>query len=237
MKRFIISALCAASAVISGLAQDMFDSGDNNARFGVRVAWDLTSPANNIGKFTDEETGIVSNADLFSNGSGFSIGGFYDIPLWKNLYFEPGLSLYYNTFGINEIVGLDDMDMPLTIDGSVRNLGFRIPLLAGYRFDFTEDISMSFLTGPQLNIGLNCKMHINARNNVVSVSKSTSLYEGDGLHRLDLQWMFGVRFHYADNWFADLTGGIGMTNLINDKDADGMHLRRNTFSIGVGYLF
>ncbi len=239
MKRFILPAICAVFAVMSGFAQtDMFDSGDNTARFGVRLAWDLTSPANNIGHYYDENGNAAGNLDLFSNGSGFSVGGFYDIPLWKNLYFEPGLSLYYNTVGINDIVSADqDLSTPVVFNGSIRNWGFRIPLVAGFRFDFTDDISMSFFTGPQINVGLTCKAHLKAHTNIANVSASESMYKGDGLHRLDMQWLFGVRLHYADNWFADLTGGIGATNLLNSKELDGVHLRRNTFSVGVGYLF
>ena len=62
-------------------------------------------------------------------------------------------------------------------------------------------------------------------------------YYGNGWHRLDMQWLFGVRFHYQDNFFAELTGGPGMTNIMGGKDFKGDHLRRNVFSIGVGYIF
>ena len=217
MKKIVLM-IIAALAAISASAQYTNDV----ARLGVRFSWDLNSPA-----------ASKSYKQMMNNGSGFSIGGFYDIPLTENIYFEPGLSLSYNTFGLDEIVILDsDVDMPVGIDGSVRNFGFRVPLVAGYRFEFTEDIAVSFFTGPQFNIGLTSKMHYSG--NGVKVSQNN--YK-NGWTRFDMQWLFGLRLHYADNWMFELSGGPGITNLLTGDDYKGLHLRRNIVSIGVGYIF
>ncbi len=184
---------------------------------GVRVNWDLNSPSTSYNKY----------ANVYNNGSGFSVGAFYDIPLYRALYFEPGLSVFYNTFGIDDIVVGDNF--PYTMDGSLRNWGFRIPMIFGYRFDFTDDIAVSVVTGPQLNVGLSLKEH-------VGKYTSENLY-GNGWHRLDAQWLFGVKFHYQDNWFAEIMGGVGMTNMAGGSENKGQHFRRNTFTIGVGYMF
>lgn len=222
MKKTLLTiCLCLAAALGAG-AQDMFDAGDGNrARFGVKIAWDLTSPATNL----------LKNIDPYSNGSGFSAGAFYQIPLYKNLYFEPGLNYYYNTVLINyNLPEAMALGYPLPAEGSLRNSGFRIPFTFGYRFDFTSDISLSVFTGPQMNVGVTFKEHDKL------TKTSRSLYD-DGWHRVDAQWLFGVRFHYADNWIAEISGGAGMTNLLGGDKYNGDHFRRNTFSISVGYVF
>ena len=142
MKKIVL-VIIAALAAISASAQYTNDV----SRLGIRLSWDLNSPA--VSK---------EYKNMMNTGSGFSIGGFYDIPLTESIYFEPGLSLFYNTIGLDEIVAIDaDGEQTVSVDGSVRNFGFRVPLVAGYRFEFTEDIAVSFFTGPQFNIGLTSK--------------------------------------------------------------------------------
>ena len=54
------------------------------------------------------------------------------IPLTESIYFEPGLSLFYNTIGLDEIVAIDaDGEQTVSVDGSVRN--FRFPCSFGCR--------------------------------------------------------------------------------------------------------
>ena len=98
---------------------------------GVRVGLDISSAANGGG--------------YYSNKAGFSAGAVYNIPLWRNLYFEPGLSVFYNPFGTTSwdsyevsvpvisngqpVMGSDGKPLTETkeiayqIDGSIRNFG------------------------------------------------------------------------------------------------------------------
>lgn len=222
MKKLMIAFGLCCLAAMGASAQNLFDAGARNrSHFGVKVAWDLTSPATNLYK----------EALPYSNGSGFSAGAYYQMPLYKNLYFEPGLSYYYNTVVINyNIAEAKVLGYPLPPEGSLRNSGFRVPLSVGYRFDFTDDISLAVFTGPQLNLGVTLKQY----DKVLKTKKS--LYD-DGWRRFDAQWLFGVRFHYADNWFAEISGGVGMTNLLGGSQHGKNYFRRNTFSVSVGYQF
>ncbi len=72
----------------SGFAQDIFDAGEQDPYLGVRASLDITGVAGNISNIYD-----------FNNGVSFSVGAVYNITLFKNLYFEPGLSVFYNTAG------------------------------------------------------------------------------------------------------------------------------------------
>ncbi len=221
MKKITVLLLCIL-AITAAPVQAQED-----ARFGVRVSWDLNSPSTNLNDYVD----------VYGNGSGFSLGAFYDIPLYKSLYFEPGLSFFYNTIGIPDISVASSPSSSVLVSGSLRNVGFRVPLVAAYRFDFTDDIGLSVFTGPQLNVGLSMKAHLNLPDGLKGTVESSEQLYGEGWHRLDMQWLFGVRLHYADNFMAEISGGPGMTNLMGGKEYEGSHLRRNIFSIGVGYIF
>ncbi len=220
MKKLFLSAMGAMMLATSGFAQDIFDAGEQDPYLGVRASLDITGVAGNISNIYD-----------FNNGAGFSVGAVYNITLFKNLYFEPGLSVFYNTAGYDGF--MYDSNDEFGVKGSIRNFGFRIPLVAGYHFDFTEDMKVSVVTGPQMNIGLVGRNvgDIAIRNNMEHYSES--IY-GDGVRRFDLQWMFGAAFHYQ-KYYISLSGGVGLTNLLGGNDYKGFTARRNTFAITLGY--
>ena len=221
MKKILVTLICALALGASAASAQIEQEG-----LGIRAGWDLNSASTSFNK----------HGDIYTNGSGFSVGAFYDIPLYRALYFEPGLSVFYNTFGIDDItIGAEEFSGVL--NGSLRNWGFRVPLIFGYRFDFTDDIALSVITGPQVNIGLSLKEHLKAKGFGHEESGSSDNLYGNGWHRLDAQWLFGVRLHYQDNWVAEITGGVGMTNMLGGSEYDGQHFRRNTFSISLGYMF
>lgn len=235
IKTFVICAVLGGVVSASAASSYLFDNPENQAYFGARVSVDISSAANGGG--------------MYSNAPGFSLGGIYNIPVYKNLYFEPGLSLFYNTFGANHwdtytdpaIVDPatgDPAEITYQIDGSIRNFGFRIPLMIGYHFDFTEDIKVNVFTGPQLNLSVVSRYHQSA----VKVpgeeepAYSQSLFGTHGFKHMDLQWKFGVGVSYQ-KYYMDLSGAWGITKMKSSTDWLQRNLRRNIFSITIGYNF
>ena len=51
--------------------------------FGTRVSFDVTHPA--------------GANDGINNGSGVTVSGIYNMPIARNVYFEPGIGMFYNT--------------------------------------------------------------------------------------------------------------------------------------------
>lgn len=244
-KSLAILSLCAVSSSMSICAQSyMFDNPENHAYFGARVGLDISSAAN--------------GGAMFSNKAGFSIGAVYDIPVVANFYFEPGLYLFYNTFGtvnlenfeyteVDAEGNVNEYNKLYQIDGTLRNAGFRIPLNLGYHFDFADDLSVSVFTGPQFNLGFVARYH---QNKVVTpgkeVVKSTSVdaFGTGGFKHLDLQWNFGVGLTYR-HYYLSVGGSVGITDM---KSASVIHagpyevdlrrdIRRNLFNISLGYNF
>ena len=241
LKTFAAGMLFAACGTFTGTAASyMFDNPDNKTYFGVRASLDVSSAANGGG--------------WYSNKSGFSLGAVYNIPLYMNLYFEPGLSLFYNTFGTvawdsftverpleNPEVGgptTEEVAIPFQRDGSIRNLGFRIPLQFGYHFDVTDDIKVHLFTGPQFNLSLLSRYHQNAVliPEVASEAESCSLFGTHGFKHFDVQWNFGVGVDYQ-NYYLALSGSWGMTRMKDNTIELPHNLRRNIFAITLGYNF
>lgn len=222
----------------------MFDNPENRTFFGVRAGLDVSSAAN--------------GGAMFSNKAGFSVGAVYDIPVVANFYFEPGLYLFYNTFGT---VHLEDYSYTLTdaegneselhklyqVDGTLRNFGFRVPLNFGYHFDFSDELSLHVFTGPQVNLGLVARYH---QNEVITpgdeVVKSTSVnaFGTGGFKHIDLQWNFGLGLTWQ-RYYMSVGGSVGITHM---KSASVIQagpyaidlrrdIRRNLFNISVGYNF
>ena len=236
------------AAVASGMAANaqsyMFDNPENRTYFGVRAGLDVSSAAN--------------GGAMFSNKAGFSVGAVYDIPVVANLYFEPGLYLFYNTFGtvhletyaytLTDSEGNEDEYYKLyQVDGTLRNFGFRIPMNIGYHFDFADDLSVSVFTGPQLNASLVARYH---QNEVITpgdqVVKSTSVdaFGTGGFKHLDVQWNFGLGLTYQ-RYFMSIGGSVGITRMKSASVIQAgpyevdlrRNIRRNLFNISVGYNF
>lgn len=221
MKKFIISLISVGAAMSASAQADLLENPDNHAYFGARVALDISSTAD--------------GNNYYSNGVGFSIGAIYNIPLYKNLYFEPGLSIFYDTFGTETSINTPEGMPDGSVDGSIRNFGFRIPLVAGYHFDFTDDMQLSVFTGPQINLSLTAKEHF--------PGESYSIFGDQGFKHVDLQWALGVGLTWQ-KYYISLSGGIGMTKARDWKVRDEKNtilfedsFRRNNFSLAIGYNF
>ena len=220
MKKVLFSLLAAIATVIPVKSQNyLWDNPDNHAHFGVRLGLDIIS--------------LSSTENRYGTKAGFNLSGIYNIPLWKNLYFEPGLGIFYDGGMINAVYTTDNVKV---LDrGSLKNFGFRVPFNFGYRFDATNNVSLHIFTGPQLNYNVSFGTYYDG-------VKATNQPEAD-FNKLDLQWNIGLGVDYG-SYYAYIQNGLGLTHLIKAKDYNYNEYqlmypgaRRNLFSIGVGYNF
>lgn len=233
MKKVFIAAALAVFA-LSANAQNVadmvqgveMDSPNNKIYFGLRASFDLTVPS----KAGYELGGKDVKQGVFNTGAGFSIGGVVNIPVWRNLYFEPGLNMYYHTVGIKDSYLQEVSDFE---KGSLREFGLSVPLNFGYRFDF-DGFSIAPFTGPELYLGLSGKQHMSATVGDVDMGGSRSMYGDDGLNRGDVAWRFGVGANISYHYYVGISGAVGMTNWYK---TDGVSGRRNQFNLTVGYNF
>lgn len=242
MKKSIIALVTMALSATATNAQDIFDNPDNHSYFGVRLSYELACP----GDYSLSDSPL--KYDLFGNGSGFSVEGIYNMPIWKNLYFQPGVGIFYNTYSINKSVVPDIFDDVVDPDdnikgASTRQWGFRIPLHVGYNFDFTPDIRVTFFTGPEVNISFKGKRHCS----VSEYSVEGPLFGNSGLlNRADIKWRFGVGATLSDHYYVAVSGAVGMCDIARDHkytNESGITVKNkyemhgNLFDITLGYNF
>lgn len=224
MRKQIITIASAILATMSMTAQDrVFNNPDNEAYFGIRIGGDVTCP----GKVTAGNIGI----NAFNNGGGFEFGSIYNIPVAANFYIEPGLKFYYDIYSVNDDF-IGEIEGGSAIDNaSIHKFGMRIPVMAGYHFDFTDDVKVSIFTGPELEVGFSAKEHVR----IGSVSASESLYgEDGGMSRVNLLWGVGAGISYRKIYFG-INGAIGMLNMYKDMSPAKFHENRVTFSLGYNF--
>lgn len=224
MRKYLISiAVAMLSGVSVTMAQNtVVNNPDNKAYFGIRVGGEVTCP----GKIYADNVGISA----YKNGGGVEFGGIYNVPVVANFYIEPGLKFYYNTYSLKDDF-VDALQDDIIFNSvSLKKFGMRIPVMAGYHFDFNDDIKVSIFTGPELEIGFSAKEYIKGHN----IEMSESVYgEDGGMKRVDLLWGIGAGISYKHFYFG-VKGGIGMLNMIDDSYVK-FHENRVTFSFGYNF--
>jgi len=212
-------------------AQDItYNNPDNRAYWGARLDVDVNIP----GKY---KTTSLGNFD-FSSGFGFGLGAFYQVPLFANLYLEPGASIYFDTFKTDEItVHNADGSITETFTPRVEQFGFRVPVLLGYRFDLLSGIGISIFTGPEVNIGLTARLKGEALKNA---DIETDLYSGNNVlgangswHRFNLGWQVGGSLT-VDRVTIGLHYCIGITDVVEDSKVS---FKENALRIAMAYNF
>ena len=108
----------------------------------------------------------------FSSSYGFSIGGFADIRMYKNLYLIAGVNFihyqYSNNYEANDVRNVMLASDKYYAKGKIQDnykedysfSSLEIPVLASYRFPVTKKSHIQVNLGPVVNIGLSAKMKL-----------------------------------------------------------------------------
>ena len=102
--------------------------------------------------------------------------------IMKQALILSGLMFFYNTMGVRPF----EIDGHL-YDGSVRNLGLRLPLNVGYDFDVLDNLTIGLITGPWLNFNITAREHTLPDFEGPEPTSSANLFDR-GWKRFDLQW-------------------------------------------------
>ena len=208
---------------LSARAQgNIFDNPDNRTYFGLRLGGDVICPG-------DYKTGNFKT-DLYKNGAGLNAGLIFNLPVWKNMYFEPGIKIYYNNMGVD----VEYMDVGQDVSGykmSLRRSGFRIPLRIGYHFDF-EPVQIHVFTGFEPDMAWWGRVHQSMKLNGKDWSSNDKLYTDAQMRRFDIGWQLGAAISYHSWWF-EICGNLGMLDLQPGKTS----YHQNYCAFTLGYNF
>lgn len=242
-KKIIAAALFAACtfAASADIKEDVTDymstmnlDNDNNKVFwGLRLSIDIACPSDlsTNGEFGFGSNSMTVSQKILNNGPGFNIGGIVNIPVWKNLYFEPGANIYYHRNGINKNLLSDLDDYYSVTDAKYTEWGLAIPAVFGYRVDFS-DFSLSFFTGPELTLGFSNKMRYKFYDTDSNIELKAK--EDSGLHKAAMGWRFGVGATFSDHYWFSISGAPGITNKAADSDCS-MHMGKVSFTFGYNF--
>lgn len=220
-------AVLAAGVMASSsvMAQNrVFYNPSNHAYWGARVALDVTVPG-------DFSNGAIK-VDAYNPGAGFSLGIVRNMPIVANMYLEPGLELFYNTMGSDDIqLGTDDVLGNQTGKFKVKEWGLRVPVRIGYHLDF-DAFSLKLFTGPMFRWGLHGRETFSTKQGNATISESEDFYK-DGTKSFDFKWEIGGGI-VINQFEIDLSGAVGLRNQVDEK---GLSWHRNLFQLTLGYNF
>ncbi len=167
--------------------------------WGAKAALDINVP----GKW---HVGDMSHKNYHS-GLGFSAGGVYTHYFTDNFFLEPSLSLFYDTYKEEMII---DFSNESETDPTIYKVGLRLPLVAGYTFDF-DTFSLSVFIGPELNYAFagGYRFH----NNHLQDEYVGVFGRDGGQHHFTCAWKAGIGFPFSD-WRVDLETSLGLTDMI-----------------------
>ena len=189
---------------------------------GVRASMEITIPS--------------GASDMYKTGAGLSIGPVYTLPVYKGLYFEPGVLFTYSAMSSKELIRFDDSYL---FDGSAQIYGMRVPLYFGYSFQPTDMLRIGLYTGPAVNFNISARQNLdpNFALDPPLPRKTINLFD-HGWKHVDVMWGFGLSFNIADNYQIGISGGVGITPLAKFGNRDKkVRIHRNIVALSLGYYF
>ena len=215
MKKFLLVLVCAivctsiASAQYASDASRSFFSvqrSDEPVTFGIRGGV-------NFAKQTASSDGYSFSP---KNNVGFNFGVSVDIPMMESLYLQSGL--YYTVKGYKlEEDGYTEKATPSYLE---------LPILASYRYNFSEYTQLQVNFGPYLAYGIAGKYKWDD-------GDDDEDYFNDDIKKFDAGLAIGAGMIFG-HIFVGINYDLGLTNIL--KDSEGT-LKNKCLSINVGYNF
>lgn len=217
MKRIFSLMILSVVAVASTFARTNTDwSG-----FGLRLGLDVNCPT--------KWHANGSSVKYYKPGGGFYFGAVYNIPLSGSFYFEPGASMFYDTYRFDDLV----LSSQVTTSPTVKKFGLRMPLVLGYRFELTDKISLMLSTGPEVSVGIIGKVDIDKHLDWGDGGvPGTNLFSDFGHRRHDIAWRIGAAIPVEEYYFG-IDVALGMID--QRKGSPRFHENRVSFSIGYNF--
>ena len=166
---------------------------------------------------------------MYRHGYGANIGGVCNVWLGKGFFFEPGVSLYYDSYSFKDLIVDGGPNSDSDKDPRLYKIGVRIPLVAGYDWQTGDRFSLSFFTGPELNYSFAGKYVFHNKEVWGDMSDNPFLDQ----RRLDCAWKIGVGVP-LNGFMISAEAAIGITDLMKNPD---LSFRENRFTIALTRYF
>ena len=210
------------------------EKSDESITFGVRVGMNAANVAldgfNSRSYFADKKKTRI----------GFNLGVNVDIPITQSMYMQTGL--YYTQKGAKwKDHGTEYGEK--WEDKETWNPGFlQLPILASYRYNFSDNAQLQISTGPYFAVGVSGKWKSEETEDGDTYKDKSPLFgeDEDGDHclkRFDAGWQIGLGVTIK-KFFIGYTFEAGFSNLAHsDWWADNRSIKSRNHMINVGVNF
>lgn len=211
MKKILLVLVCAictltASAQYASDASGSFfstEKSDQPVTFGIRGGV-------NFAKISQSSDGYSLST---KNYTGFNVGVSVDIPMMQSLYLQSGL--YYTVKGAK----IEEMDCNPSY--------LEIPVLASYRYNFTDAVQLQINVGPYFAYGIGGKWKD-------AEDDTEGDFFDDSTKKFDAGLAFGGGITFS-HIYVGLNYDLGLMNIM--KDSGDASAKNRSLSINVGYNF
>lgn len=217
MKKFLVAAVCAFSAMAVS-AQSFFstEKSEDGIVFGVRAG--LVGAGASI-KGGNESLSLDSRM-------GFNAGVNVDIPLMQSLHVQTGL--FFQQKGAKwEEEGYTEKYNPTYL---------QLPVLASYRYAFSDACELQVNVGPYFALGLGGKAKMEEGDELVE----DDFFGGENdeesmrMKKFDMGLQFGAGVTVAKHYYLGFSYDLGLTNIARGKKET---WKNRAWMINLGYNF
>lgn len=160
-------------------------------------------------------TGDISDAKTRTS---FNAGFVVNVPFMQSLYLKTGL--YYTEKGVKGDEGVN-----------VSAGYLQIPILASYRYNFSESTQLQVNFGPYLAYGITGTVKSDDESDYDTFGDDGLLKSFDaGLH-------LGTGVTFASHYYVGLGYEFGLSNIFEGDSGDDYSVKNGNFFINLGYTF
>ena len=162
----------------------------------------------------------------------FHIGVIADIPLMQSLYVQTGLFLQNKGFVDKGEDG--DYDYKQT----AKPMYLEIPVLASYRYDFSDALQLQINAGPYFAYGVGGKIKEEYDGDSDEYDYFGSYDDDDsyGVKRFDMGVQFGAGLTFGNRYYLCVSYQDGLTYIADGAD-DNYSLKNKNLMVSIGYNF
>lgn len=227
LKTIALTALASIMPAIATAQTSTDTDDDTRPLWGVRATFDVNIP----GKWHAGGNTVR----MYDTGLGGNVGAVCNLYLGKRFYFEPGVMLFYDTYGYHDLVisGEPGQSGNDVFNPDQHKIGVRVPLVVGYTIPLPSEYFLSVYTGPELNYCFSGKIDLSESDKTSMPGFNDSLFGKDGnQRRFDMAWKVGVGFPLG-NFTLSVDAAIGVTDLMKGN----VDFRENRVSLGLTYYW